>query len=84
MNCEETELKAWILDYSSRHTRVPGTPAAGSTEDVREAADLYVSWGQLAVPNQHDCDDIQRGLIQTPTQNPHQFICDFRTLTEPC
>lgn len=34
-------------------------------------ADLYISWCQLAVPNKHDCDDVQSGLIQAPTQNPH-------------
>lgn len=46
-------------------------------------ADLHISWRQLAVPNKHDCDDIQSGLIQAPTQNPHQLICDLGTLTQP-
>ena len=50
---------------------------------VRQAADLHDSWGKLAVPNQHNRDDVQGGLVQPPAQDPHQLICDLRTFTEP-
>lgn len=48
-------------------------PVAESEKDagVRQAADLYVGRGQLAIPNQHDRDDVQGGLVQPPAQNPH-------------
>lgn len=48
-------------------------PVVESERDVgvRQAADLYISRGQLAIPNQHDSDDVQGGLIQPPAQNAH-------------
>lgn len=62
-------------------------PAAGcvggAMQGAWEGADLHISRRQLAVPNEHDCDDVQGGLIQAPTQNPHQLICDLGTWTQP-
>lgn len=43
------------------------------------AAYLYVSRRQLAVPDQHDGDDVQGGFIQALTQHLHQLVCDLRT-----
>lgn len=54
----------------SREQMVP-TPKPWRAVGGWEGADLHISGCQLAVPNKHDCDDIQRGLVQSPTQHPY-------------
>lgn len=71
MNCREWEGES-ELNEQVRAETVPMPVALPWTDaGVWEGADLHISWCQLAVPNKHDRDDVQSGLIQAPTQNPH-------------
>lgn len=40
---------------------------------------LHIGGSQLAVPHQHDGDDVQSGFIQAFPQHLQQLICDLWT-----
>ena len=69
MNCRE-QGGASELPGEGRAQTVPA-PEPRRAARGWEGADLHISGCQLAVPNKHDRDDIQRGLVQAPTQDPY-------------
>lgn len=38
---------------------------------------IHVRWRQLAVPDQHHGDDVQRGLVQAFAQHFDQLVGNF-------
>lgn len=81
MNCREWE-GASELHGEGRAQTVP-VPEPWRAAGGWEGADLHISGCQLAVPNKHDRDDIQGGLVQAPTQDPYQLVGNLGTLTQP-